>query len=140
VLEHLDDELGRQLWQQRRSVIHTQFSCGGGSSGPGEESSEHVCVGDNFRGLLGAESLCGGDALAGCRTESGKGGVGYGWTRESARGARGAGLGGFVLDAVAPPSGMFRAVCVCVCVCFAFYGCVLCARARDHNCVCVCVA
>jgi hypothetical protein len=40
MLEHLDDELGRQLWQQRRwALLNARLSRGPGGSGTGEESS-----------------------------------------------------------------------------------------------------
>jgi hypothetical protein len=77
MLQHLDDELGRQLWKQRRLAFHGQLGCGG-SSGPGEESLEILREGGSFRGLLGAEEFRSGGALAGGGAESGKGGVGHG--------------------------------------------------------------
>jgi hypothetical protein len=76
VLEHLDDELGRQLWQERHLVLQTQLSCGG-SSGPGEEISELVCENGSLRGLLRAEVPRSGRALAGGGEESGEGRVSH---------------------------------------------------------------
>jgi hypothetical protein len=77
MLEHHDDELVRQLRQQRSPALHAQLGWG---RGPGEESSKLMGVGGRFRGLLGVEALRRGGALAGGGAESGEGGVGHLWT------------------------------------------------------------
>jgi hypothetical protein len=88
MLEHLDDELGRQLRQKRCGTLHLaqhRGVCGGIRSG--EESVEHTRVGGSFRALLWAEESRSRGALAGGGAESVEGGVGHGralWLRVGA--------------------------------------------------------
>jgi hypothetical protein len=71
MLEHLDGKLGWKLRKEWRLALLTYLGCRGGRSGPGEVETEHVREGGSFCGLLGAETLRGGGALAGGGAESG---------------------------------------------------------------------
>jgi hypothetical protein len=77
MLEHLDNELGRQLRQEGSCMLpHTQGR-GGRGGGSGEERLEHTRMGGGFSALLSAEEPRSGGALAGGGAESVESGVGH---------------------------------------------------------------
>jgi hypothetical protein len=65
VLEHLNNELGRQLRKQRRLALEGQLNFGGGGSERGEESTDFIRECYSFRSLLAAEMARSSGALAG---------------------------------------------------------------------------
>jgi hypothetical protein len=82
MLEHLDDELSRQLARQLRQerllALRGQISCGDSTERTGEESSELVCEGASLCGFIWAKLIRSGGALAGGGAESGEGGACHG--------------------------------------------------------------